>query len=72
MQSTPTFFGVSTIPLVPIIGRPKPKPADLVAIVRSELDKTVDPARQNFLIGVASDLLKRRQSHPAQPRRRWR
>jgi hypothetical protein len=40
------------------------KPVDLVAEVRRQLDQTADEQRRGFLIGLAADLLRRRQTSP--------
>jgi hypothetical protein len=76
MQSfyTTTAETSNVVPVVMPAKRAKPRPVDLVRIVRGELDKTGDPQRQSFLISLASDLLRRRQMGPVGPKpaRRWR
>lgn len=54
--------------------RSRPAPIDLVRVVRDQLNQTGDEQRRGFLISLASDLLRRRQTTPkgVKPARRWR
>jgi hypothetical protein len=71
MQSTPTFFGPSTIPFVPIGGRAKPRPADLVDQIRQQM-ATADPAKQDELLALGIDVLRKRQRDRERAAQDWR